>query len=291
MKSPTYFVATAVAGLGFLTSIQSNSNSTVSSSDLFSAIQKGLITCESFGAGGYSGKSVIVRLTNKRQQELNITIPVGTLFFPNDNGQQTLITVEQQVVTLNPGEKRSQEVYAYCSEHNDRSPNKSTTFSLGRNKNTKFDSLFTFIKPLKIPQSDHQSMVWAVSDNSPVTSVASNNSDSKKLRKFLFKLTGQDEKDYTSGYLISVDQNGYIVKTLYQVGGDMEFVSDRTRYLYQEVYTPEGKMKYKSNMAIEIPEGKSSYNFNIVVKGWPKGTYTLKMKDGKEEVGQYVFEV
>jgi hypothetical protein len=289
MNSSSYFFATIVAGAGLLSFTQNSSS--VSETELNTAINKGLIVCESFGAGGYSGKSVTLKLVNRKANHLRIVVPVGTLFYPKDSGQQTLITVEDQIIVLAPGEKKREQINAYCSEHSDRSPNTSTVFTIGKNKNPKFDSLFAFIEPYKIPQTNHQYMVWAVSDNSPVSAISSDNLESKKLRKFLFKLTGQDEQDFTSGYIITVDENGYIVKTLYRITGDMEFNSDKLRYAYQEVYTPEGKLKYKSNMAIEIPKGISTYNFGIIVKNWPKGKYLLKMKDGKEEVGVYSFEV
>jgi hypothetical protein len=234
---------------------------------------------------------VKLTLKNNKQQTISIHVPVGTLFYLDDPGQQTLITVEQQIIILAPGEKKSQEIFAYCSEHYDRSPNTSSTFSLGRNKKALFDSLFQFTGNLKIPESDHQAMVWAISDNSPVSAIGIETLDQKKLRKYLFELTGQSISDFASGYLISIDENGYIVKKLYRITGDMEFTSEKMRYAYQEVYTPEGKLKFRSNMALEIPVGRSDYKFYIVVKDWPKGKYTLNIVDRKEILGTCEFEV
>lgn len=289
MNTSSYFIATMVVGVGLLSFTQHSK--THSDSELFSAIKSGLITCESFGAGGYSGKSVTLKMTNRKSNEIKILIPEGTLFYPKDPGEQTLITVEPQIIVLGPKESKSEQINAFCSEHFDRSPGTSTVFSIGKNKNPKFDSLFAFIRPLKIPSHDHQHMVWAVSNNSPVSAVSNENKDSKSLRKFLYQLTGQDERDFTSGYIITVDENGYIQRKLYRILGEMELRSTKSRFLYQEVYNSNGKMKYRSNMAFEIPEGKSKYNFSIGVGSWEKGSYTMKLKDGKEVIGTYVFEV
>lgn len=290
MKRSPYFFSVVTCML-LLTSIQNKSDSSSESITLDTAINKGLIYCEFNGAGGFSGKTVVIKMNNKKNGALTISIPAGTLFYPKDPGQQTLITVEEQFVSLAPGEKKSETVFAYCSEHNDRSPNSSSTFTLGKNSKPKFDSLFMFIKPFKVPQKDHQAMVWAISDNSPVSAVSGNTPSMKRLRKFLFALTGQEEEDFTSDFILSVDENGYIVKTLYQIKGELELSSDKNRFLYQEVYLPDGKMKYRSNMAFEIPEGKSSYSFNICVKDWQKGRYTMKLKDGKNVLGTYSFNV
>lgn len=289
MNTSSYFVATIVAGAGLLSfSLTAPTPTTV---ELSSAINKGMIQVESFGAGGYSGKSVTLKMVNRKATDLKVLVPVGTLFYPKDPGQQTLITVEDQLISLAPGEKKLEKILAYCSEHSDRSPNTGTTFSIGKNTNPKFDSLFAFIRPLQIQEKDHQHMVWAVSDNSPVSAVSSDNLNSKKLRKYLFKLTGQNERDFTSGYLISVDENGYIQRKLFRILGELELSSTKTRHLYQEVYDAQGKLKYRANMAFEIPEGKSLYNFSIGVIDWEKGHYTMKLKDGKETIGSYGFDV
>lgn len=290
MKTSTYFFATTVAGVSLLLSVQQN-NSTSKNLTFSEALSQGLIVCNSSGTGGFSGKSVSLNLTNKSASHLTILIPPGTLFYPSDPGQQTLITMDNQLISLAPNSKLKEDVYAYCSELHDRSPNKQTVFSVGRNKNPKFDSLFAFIKPMKIPSNYHQSLSWAISDNSPVSAIGTETLELQKLRKYLYKITGQEEENFTSDFIESVDDRGYIVRTLYRVKGFIEFNSDKTKWLHQEVYDENGKLKFKSMQAFEIPRGKSDYSFNLVVKGWEKGNYTMKLKCGSEEVEKYPFKV
>ena len=229
-------------------------------------------------------------MKNNKQQTISIHVPVGTLFYPDDPGQQTLITVEQQIIT-GSGRKKITGDLCLLQRTLRQKPQYIQYFFLGRNKKALFDSLFQCTGNLKIPESDHQAMVWAISDNSPVSAIGIETLDQKKLRKYLFELTGQSISDFASGYLISIDENGYIVKKLYRITGDMEFTSEKIRYAYQEVYTPEGKLKFRSNMALKIPVGRSDYKFYIVVKDWPKGKYTLNMVDRKEILGTCEFEV
>lgn len=290
MKTSSYFFATAVTGVGLLLSFQ-HSNSATKNLTFLDAVNQGYISCQISGAGGYSGKSVTLSLTNKSTSQLTILIQPGTLFYPADPGQQTLITMDNQLISLAPKVKQKEDVFAYCSELHDRSPNKQTVFSVGRNTNPKFDSLFAFIKPMKIPSNYQQSLSWAISDNSPVSAIGTETLELQKLRKYLYKLTGQEEENFTSDYVESLDERGYIVRTLYRVKGFIEFNSDKTKWLHQEVYDENGKLKFKSMQAFEIPRGKSDYSFNLVVKGWEKGNYKMKLKCGSEEVEKYPFKV
>jgi len=291
MNTFSYFYVSTCLGMGLLMSYQISDDQTARELTFIEAVNKGYISCKSTGAGGFSGKTVNIDIVNKTTLPLNITITPGTLFYPSDNGQQTLITVENQLFSLKSKEHKNEAVFAYCSEHSDRSPNTSSTFTVGKNKNLKFDSLFTFMKGMKIPTSSHQSIVWAISDNSPVSAVGSETRDLKKLRKYLFKVTKQEEEDFTSDYILTVDDQGFIHKTLYQIKGFIEFESDKTKWLHQEVYDENGKLKFKGQQAFEIPRGKSDYSFNIIVKTWEKGTYTMKLKNGNEVVETYPFKV
>lgn len=289
MNSSSYFLTTITAGLGLLGSFTHSPG--VITISLQEAISKGLVKHALVSAGGYSGKCVTLHLQNNTNSSYNITLAPGTLFYPKDPGQQTLITVEPQFVSLSPKEKEKTTVSAFCSEHSDRSPNSSSTFVLGKNKNPKFDSLFHFMQNKKIPELAHQDIVWAISDDSPVTYVSQETKELKDLRTFLYKLTGQKEEKYAMEMTRSVNQHGYITETPYQVKGHIIFNVTKSKWIHQEVYDKTGKLKFKSDQAFEIPRGESDYTFNIRLKGWKTGEYVLKLKAGSEEIEKYEFKV
>jgi hypothetical protein len=280
---------TITAGMGLLGSFSfSPGTITVSLQD---AISKGLVKHAFIGAGGYSGKCVTLHLQNNTNSTYNISLPPGTLFYPKDPGQQTLITVEPQYVSLAPKAKEKTVISAFCSEHSDRSPNSSSTFTLGKNKNPKFDSLFHFIQNKKIPEVAHQDIVWAISDDSPVSYISQDTKELKDLRTYLYKVTGQKEEKYAMEMIRNVNEHGYITEQPYQVKGHITFKVNENKWIHQEVYDQTGKLKFKSDQAFEIPRGESDYKFNIRLKGWKTGEYILKLKAGSEEIEKYEFKV
>lgn len=290
MNTSTSILISMSAGMVFLGSFNYNNSAPVEISFL-DAVNKGLIHYSSKGAGGFNGKSVILKLQNSSNTNYTVRVEPGTLFYPDDAGQQTLITTENQFVTLNAGTTKSETINAYCSEHSDRSPNTSTVFTAGRNRNPKFDSLFQFIATRKIPEIVFQAVVWSISDNSPISHIANNTKNLRSLRKFLSQLTGQEEVDYSIDMITSTDQEGYIIQKAYQVKGYVTFNSEKTKWIHQEVFDEQNKLKFKSEQAFEIPRGESDYSFNIIVKNWKPGKYTLKLKAGSDVVETYSFHI
>jgi hypothetical protein len=215
------------------------------------------------------------------------------LFKPFDNGEQTLITFEDQIVSLKPGEKLDKNILAYCSEHKDRSPGFKTTFSIDRNKNPLFDSLFTYLhnRNEKIPSKACQDIVWSLSDNQSVANISNETKTLKALRRYLFKITKQEEVSYTIHKQRSLDEQGYIKEIPINLIGYLELSSDKDKWLHQEVYDPKGKLKYKSNQSFPIPKGISDYTFQLGIKGWVSGTYIMKLKHGSEIVQNYSFSI
>jgi hypothetical protein len=255
------------------------------------ALSTGRVILVAKGTGTYNGESVSLSLRNKSAAELNVIIPRGTLFKPNDNGEQTLITMEDQIVLLESGGKVLKTINAYCSENKDKSPGVKTTFSVDRNKNPLFDSLFVYLKSKseKIPNKACQDIVWALSDNLPISNISNESKTLKSIRKFLFKLTKQEEFSYTIQMYRSLDQNGYIKEIPINLVGYVELSSEKDKWIYQAVYDEKGKLRYKSNQAFPISKGISDYTFHLGIKGWAKGHYTLKLKNGSEIIQNYPF--
>ena len=161
---------------------------------------------------------------------------------------------------------------------------------MGTNKNPKFDSLFVFLKNKTLPSSQ-QDIVWAISDNSPVSNISMEAKSLREIRSFLCKLTGQEEVNYSMDMATTVNNLGFIDQKPIQLKGFVSFNVPDSKWIHQEVYDENGKLKFKSDQAFEIPKGTSDYTFNIGVKNWNSGKYTLKLKAGSEVIETYPFKV
>ncbi len=288
MKKSLHFFVFLFSGIGLIVSFTSSTNEIKIS--LNEAIQKGYIKCNSASTGSFNGKCVKLQLQNNTVRPFQLIIPPGTLFYPSDSGEQTLITVEQQMISLSPSSNKTESVNAYCSEHSDQCPSEGRFFTMGTNKNPKFDSLFVFLKNKTLPSSQ-QDIVWAISDNSPVSNISMEAKSLREIRSFLCKLTGQEEVNYSMDMATTVNNLGFIDQKPIQLKGFVSFNVPDSKWIHQEVYDENGKLKFKSDQAFEIPKGTSDYTFNIGVKNWNSGKYTLKLKAGSEVIETYPFKV
>ncbi len=288
MKKSLHFFVFLFSGIGLIVSFRSSTNEIKIS--LNEAIQKGYVKCKTSSNGSFSGSCVKLHLQNNTVRPFQLLIPPGTLFYPSDSEEQTLITVEPQMISLAPSSVKTENVNAYCSEHSDQCPSEGGSFTIGSNKNPKFDSLFVFLKNNVLPSSQ-QAIVWAISDNSPVSSISTDSKKLRDIRSFLFKLTGQDEVNYAIEMSTIVNDLGFIDQKPIQLKGFVNFDVQQSKWIHQEVYDENGKMKFKSNQAFEIPKGTSDYAFNIGLKNWESGKYILKLKAGSEVIETYPFKV
>ncbi len=274
----------------FLFSFQ-NTKAVAVESNLQDAIKLNKVSQKSTSNGNYSGNSVSLELKNLTNKEIKLKIPQGTLFTPENEGEQTLITVVAQFVSLPPNGKSTQVIDAYCSESGDHCPTKASNFKIDNTKNSKFKELFTYMSGKKIPSSVYQNMVWTISDNNSVSSIPNNEAVTKDLRKFLCKITNQVDEWYNSSQTRTVGKKGEIITETTDVGGNISFSCPANTVIHQEVHKQTGGLVFKDEKRRTTAAGINEMPFSLRVKGWAKGTYILKVKTDKAVLEEYLFVV
>ena len=242
--------------------------------------------------GMHSGKSVILDLQNLTSSTLTLKIPAGTIFEPSNEGEQTLLTVKDQIVSVLPKIKTNVTIDAYCCQAHDASPRETSSFSVNKTTNPKLQKLVDFIKQKKIDVGYFQNMVWTASDNHSVAAIPNVSPVDKDIRKFLCELTNQKETWYASSQTESLDQNGYIVRNTTEVGGNYRYSCLKNTYVHEEIHKETGGVIMRSQKRRTLWDGPVESTFHIRVKGWIKGKYFLKVMDDKNQVlTSYEFEV
>lgn len=269
------------------------SNSGVKTNDieLLTAINKGQINCKALSNGNYSGKSILLKILNKSTQILKVKIKKGTAFYPKNANEQTLITLEDQIVTLQPNTTNENYIKGYCSEHFDRCPTKNNAFRIEKDPRPKFDSLFVFMKNLMIPESDFQAITWAITDNSSVSNISSDSEDLKKLKKKLFKFTNQQEVNYSVQNQITVLQDGRIITKPVTISGELEFTVDKNEVIQQKIFTKDQKLIEQLPISFSVLEGKTKFNFIINVVKYKKGDYIFQLSTKGKICSEYEFSI
>jgi len=259
--------------------------------NLSQAIENNSIIADIQSIGSYHGKSISMSLTNKTSSHLKIKIPSGTLFHPENEGEQTLIHLEDNFIALKPHSSYSGMLAGFCTEANDRCPTEGNEMKISQNKNDKFNKLANYLKDNNVSKSVYQDAIWAISDGKSIANIDASEPSSAALRKFMAVLTGQKNTWYSSPQNRHVDEGGNIVHETVVIKGQLEFDCKKNAKVRQDIYKENGESVFISEKYMTAHISHINYKFTMRVRGWEKGKYYILIHDGTDEITRYAFVV
>lgn len=258
---------------------------------LTEAIAAGSIEADVSSIGKHSGKSVKLTVTNTTNSSLKITVPAGTTYVPGEDKEQTLIQLEEDFFVLEPKGSKTHMIAAFCTEASDRSPVSGGKFKISKTSNKKLNEIIAYMKGKKIDKRSFQDVVWAITDDHSVSHIQAPNPQTKVFRTYLAELTGQKDTWYTSPRQHAVNEQGYIVSQTVIIKGQIEFPSDGTSVIRQEVIDKDGVVRFSRPPRTPLKSRKVTMDFTIRVRGWEAGDYTLRILKDDEVLKTYPFEL
>ncbi len=250
------------------------------------ALQEKKIEVVIVPTGGHSGKCITVQVKNLTKGPLNLELSPGTIFVPENEEEQTLITAQTQLLAINKNEVKNFSVLAYCSEASDKCPTKDSKFGLSKTQNVSLNQLAGFLDSLK-GLDDHviQQAIWCVTDSESVSNVYTEDPKvSKTLRNYLCSLTGQKDTWYNTQRAISVDANNNIIRVAKEIKGDIVLESTVPVELQGAVMDSTGKVIFQNPNKTRCPAGKIKFEFKLKVEGWAPGEYAVVYTNNGQEV-------
>lgn len=239
--------------------------------------------------GGHSGNCIDIEVKNLTNKLLNLEMSPGTVFVPEDEEEQTLVTAKDQLLALNKNEVKNFKVFAYCTEASDRCPSKSSKFSMSTTSNTSLSKLTYFLDSLKnIDDGIIQNAIWCVTDSESVANVYSDDlKTSKALRNYLCLVTGQKDTWYSTRREVALDVNNYIISIPKEIKGELSFLATEPVELQGVVKDSLGNVVYTNPNKTTCPAGKIRFEFKLKVQGWKPGNYAVVYtNNGKEVINQ-----
>lgn len=255
------------------------------------AISNHTVSTQIRSNGDYSGNSIILSISNNTNAKLNIKIPAGTLYHPEEDEEQTLIQLEDEFIVLNPKGTYNGELAAYCTESDDRCPTENGTMEMAFTEKKEFIDFLEYLKGKKIDESTYQDAVWAISDGHSISHIVAVDEEEKDLRNYVANLTNQEDSWYTSPRNVQVDESGNFNYETVNIEGDIEFDCTRGAKVRQDIYKADGEAMYISEKFLVINSTHASYWFKAHVTGWEKGEYYIKIHDGTNEIARFPFTV
>lgn len=255
------------------------------------AIAAGQIKMQANSLGTYSDESVLLKIQNNTPSILKVKVKAGTMFAPGDDGEQTLITIDDQFIVLQPKSANQLNLKAYCTEANDRCPSDEGSFTLATNKNAELSKLVAFVRGKSISAQCYQDAIWAVTDAHPISNIQATTAVEKEMRKYIATITNKPDTWYTTPQSRVVDANRNIQQETVVVKGMITFTCDKGSVVHQELVKKNGDIMYKSDKTNTIQSGKVDFSFTVKVRGWEKGEYAVRVMAGTKELTSYPFAI
>ena len=277
--------------LALLIAITAFTSPATKSINLRDAIANNTITANITSSGKYSGNCVNIELTNNTNSSLSIVSKGGTKFHPEDEGEQTLIQLEENFIALKPRGTYTGKLAAFCTEASDRCPTASNVMTISNNTNPKFDKLVAYLKGKQIPKTNYQAAVWAISDNKPISNISNEDKPSKELRTYVASITGQKDTWFSSPQNVQVDNSGNFNYETVNINGELEFDCSKGAKVRQDVMKANGEPMFESDKRMTAQTTHIRYRFRMSVRGWEKGDYFIKIHDGSNTLAKYEFSI
>lgn len=151
-------------------------STTVYAEEIISVIdasKKGIISCTF--KGNSNSTHYITPLTgsikNLKNKTISIIVENGRTFIAEDSSYQNVIITKEQLIVLQPGQKKTYIFHAMCIESSDRSPGDLVAYNIGPMANEKLCKMTKFIQENKYFNSAAQHAVWAFACNKPLEDV------------------------------------------------------------------------------------------------------------------------
>ena len=264
------------------------------------AVASHLISVQAVSLGGYVGEVVELVVQNPGRKAMQITVPIGTAFYPEDSKDQTLILGGEQRLALNGRPEQRFTLSAFCTEASDLSPQEGGHFVIqpyqaGAIQARKLDSLFDFVQQTPSVMNDPfalQSAVWAITDSSGVSSIYNDDLSSiKALRDFVCQLLKVEDVWYNTDLDLALNEHRQIVSETMRVNGFLRMTNEARTTLHGRIEDNEGGVIWDFERDTQLPAGTVKFRFELEVTGWEAGEYFVVYSNAKSEVLRQGFRV
>jgi len=262
--------------------------------DIHEAVSQNKIKVEVLSKGGHSGDCMQIKIIPLGKLKTEISIPPGTHFIAENDPDQNIFVVNEQVLAFNGNTEQSYSVEGFCSQANDYSPETDSHFKMEMTKNKNLQSLADYMDKYHFSSEVKQASVWAVADGESVSSIYDyhNEKDTKTLRTFVCKMMNIEDQWYNTTEEVVINDDRSVSRNTQQIAGDVSCTIDKPVYLKCELHgADQGKMYDILKSRKLTTKGEFTFYFDVKVKGWKKGKYSIKVFMDDKEVHVQDFEV
>lgn len=139
--------------------------------ELGEAVKQKLVKAMVLGAGGYSGRSIELRVQNLTQNEVFIRVEPGRIFENEDSSYQDLMLMEAVQFAVAPGKGKKTQLQGMCTESHNACPVAGQPYTLGSIASGPLKELAALAAAWQYHNSTVQCAVWTIANNNPIDDI------------------------------------------------------------------------------------------------------------------------
>ncbi len=244
------------------------------------ALKEKKVSVSITGKGGYTGKVISMTVNNISGQPLDLFVECGRRLDSFDTLIQDILVTGDAEFAVNTNAAKTVDLCGMCCQASNRSPSKTSKFSIGNMADTLLVKLARYIQSRKLFEDyEAQHAVWVISDKHSMASIGDAPMD---LQGYVSKLTGRPIAQYAVEYENGSDDrvfSGRIKKI--SAAFEYQFYSHGTATL--GVYDSKGRLV--NIFFNDMPHDKGVYKWNLDLPAsqLPRGKYYARLwADGQK---------
>lgn len=246
------------------------------------AVRKKLVSAVIKGKGGHTGDVIRIKLKNNLNRSVAIDVEAGRRLDSENQGLQDILVNKAVTLALLPNQTKTFVISGMCCQAHNGGPDSSAVFSVGKMADSNLVRLARFIDINKWHKDrTAQSAVWVVSDNKPMEDIGGTDSTSKKLQRFVSKLTGKPIPKYKVEY--AQHEGGAVYSGIpAKIKGVFDYEIFSNGLVTFGIYDSRGQVIQM--FFADKPRNKGSYVFSYEfnTSDLPKGDYFARFRfDGQ----------
>ena len=282
MKHKQLLLLLAMAGAVF--SLQATSIETLIKTSKISAVFK--------AKGGHTGNCMVAELHNLSSDTQYVLIEAGRRLSADTTADQDIFIVKEAFLVMAPYQYKKTDIFGFCCESHDHSPDKGHTFTVGKMAPEPWVKLAKYINQhaAKLGLYTIQSAVWVMSDNHSLSGISATDAESDDLTRFVAQLTGKTIPWYKTSYK-QVPGRVHSGEAA-AVTGEISFQMRAASVVSVHVVNSRGMTVAVLEEDKGYMTGTHTYQLNINTGRLPKGKYKiLVLEDGSNRIAEQDFEI
>ena len=260
--------------------------------DLKKALDLKLVKTTVKSVGGFQGYCIQMSISNLYKDSLIITLEAGRRLNSLNEKEQDILITKSQIIALNSRENKTILVKGYCCEATNNAPQAGSFYDINKMANDSLVQLARYLDTCHWEADVEQQAVWAISNNKPVSCVASfNDSNSVGIRVMVAQIKGEKIPWYTVITKTFVYRSGNFQTYAIRLKGQLEYNNDKERYTTLHVLDQWGNEVCSINGQWTHPGVGQKFDLNLPLKGLEKGQYTVELKSADNILAQKEFEI